>query len=200
MFELLLIIYLLPVVIVVALLLRLIRWMLVLALRLLRWLVPFMFRLSLRVIALCWRCVCILWHRYRCRTVPWFLPKGKYRYGSVWYVPCCCFFQTWIPMLGLMCFSLGVRHFFRHLNRHFFHHLVGHLCRHPYGHWYWHIYLHLWGHFFGHSWGHFRGHLFHHFFISCAPPFSPTFSHVFHSLTRWQTFSPQRAFFSKCKA
>lgn len=23
----------------------------------------------------------------------WFLPKGKYRYGSVWYVPCCCFFR-----------------------------------------------------------------------------------------------------------
>ncbi|WP_347283418.1 hypothetical protein [Bacteroides caecimuris] len=93
MFELLLIIYLLPVVIVVALLLRLIRWMLVLALRLLRWLVPFVFRLSLRVIALCWRCGCILWHRYRCRRIHDFCRKENIDMGVYGMFPAVAFFR-----------------------------------------------------------------------------------------------------------
>lgn len=68
MFQLLLIIYLLPVVIIAVLLIRLIRWLLLLALRFMRWGVPRILHLAVRLLVLGWQGGCCLWRYYRRRT------------------------------------------------------------------------------------------------------------------------------------
>ena len=70
MFQLLLMIYLLPVVIIAVLLIRLIRWLLSLALRFIRWAVPRLFRLAVWLLALGWHGGRCLWRYYRSRTAP----------------------------------------------------------------------------------------------------------------------------------
>lgn len=67
MFQLLLIIYLLPVVIIAVLLIRLIRWLLSLALRFIRWAVPRLFRLAVWLLVLGWQGGHCLWRYYRRR-------------------------------------------------------------------------------------------------------------------------------------
>lgn len=70
MFQLLLMIYLLPVVIIAVLLIRFIRWLLSLALRFIRWAVPRLFRLAVRLLVLGWqRGRCLRWY-YSHRTAP----------------------------------------------------------------------------------------------------------------------------------
>ncbi len=70
MFQLLLMIYLLPVVIIAVLLIRFIRWLLSLALRFIRWTVPVLFRLAVRLLVLGWQGGRSLWRYYNRRTAP----------------------------------------------------------------------------------------------------------------------------------
>lgn len=70
MFQLLLMIYLLPVVIMAVLLIRFIRWLLSLALRFIRWAVPRIFRLAEWLLVLGWQGGRCLWRYYRRRTAP----------------------------------------------------------------------------------------------------------------------------------
>jgi len=70
MFQLLLIIYLLPVVIIAVLLIRFIRWLLTLALRFIYWAVPRIIRLAARLLMAVWQGGCCLWRYYRRRTAP----------------------------------------------------------------------------------------------------------------------------------
>ena len=70
MFQLLLMIYLLPVVIIATLLIRFIRWLLSLTLRFTRWAVPRIFRLAVWLLMLGWYGGHFLWRYYRSRTAP----------------------------------------------------------------------------------------------------------------------------------
>lgn len=70
MFQLLLMIYLLPVMIIAVLLIRFIRWLLSLALRFTRWGVPLIFRLTVWLLMLGWHGGRFLWRYYRSRTAP----------------------------------------------------------------------------------------------------------------------------------
>lgn len=70
MFELLLMIYLLPVVIIAVLLIRFIRWLLSLTLRFMRWAVPTLLRLLVRLFVWTWHGGYGLWRYYRSRTAP----------------------------------------------------------------------------------------------------------------------------------
>ena len=70
MFQFLLMIYLLPVVIIAALLIRFIRWLLSLALRFMRWAVPILLRLLMCLLVWTWQGGYGLWRYYRSRTAP----------------------------------------------------------------------------------------------------------------------------------
>ncbi|WP_289198628.1 hypothetical protein [Bacteroides acidifaciens] len=70
MFQLILMIYLLPVMIIAVLLIRFIRWLLSLALRFTRWAVPRIFRLALWLLVLGWYGGLFLWRYCFSRTAP----------------------------------------------------------------------------------------------------------------------------------
>lgn len=156
MFALLLMIYLLPVLVVLCLLVRIVRWSVVMILRI-------SLKLIRRILRLSWCLICWLWHHainryreYRMRSVPWLLQMD---FGDNREIKVCSLLwdlsgseaelSAEAPFHRCWC-----RHICRRDCRQYSRHLFGRFCRHTWGHYYRHFLRHLWGHFWGHLYRH----------------------------------------------